>query len=80
MRKRIVISLAAFVIGAVATAAPFVLAGHRANLEETARKEPTMGPGITTMLGFVAAPFGGLIAAAVAWRIARPKDESEPDK
>lgn len=65
MGKTILIYVAGFFVGAVATALPFMITGHFAHLDETARGEPTMGPGMTTFLGLVLSPFGGLLAVLI---------------
>lgn len=70
--------LIAFVVGAVATAAPFLIAGHFANIDESARGEGTMGPGITTFMGLLASPIGGIVAVVVAlWLLRRKKAKAE---
>lgn len=73
------ICLLSFVIGAVATAAPFLVSGHYAHLDEAARKQETMGPGITTFLGLLASPVGGIVAVVIAlWFLKRKKANTEP--
>ena len=67
MGKTWTIYLLAFVIGAAATAAPFLISGHLAHLDEAARGEETMGPGMTTFLGVLAAPVGGAVALVATW-------------
>lgn len=79
MGKTILICLLSFVVGAAATAAPFLIAGHFAHLDEAARGEETMGPGITTFLGLLASPVGGIIAVVIAlWLSKRKKATTEP--
>jgi len=65
MGKTVLICLLSFVVGAAATAAPFLIAGHFAHIDEAARNEETMGPGITTFFGLLAAPVGGTVAMLV---------------
>ena len=43
--------------------------------DEAARGEETMGPGITTAFGLLAAPFGGLVAVLVALWIGKRRRE-----
>jgi hypothetical protein len=62
-----------FIAGAVVTAAPFVICGTLDAADEAARGEPTMGPGITTFLGLLAAPFGGGVTVLVATLIRRAR-------
>ena len=79
MGKAVLLSLIGFVVGAVATAAPFLIAGHFAHLDEAARGEETMGPGITTFMGLLAAPVGGIVAVVMAlWLLKRRKANAEP--
>jgi hypothetical protein len=74
MGKTLLICLLSFVAGAVATAAPFLVAGHFAHLDEAARGEPTMGPGITTFMGLLLSPIGGTVAVVIAlWLLRRKK-------
>jgi Trk-type K+ transport system membrane component len=79
MRKTLLICVFSFVAGAVATAAPFLIAGHFAHLDEAARGEPTMGPGITTFLGLLLSPIGGIVAVVVTlWLLRRKSATVEP--
>lgn len=79
MGKTVLICLLSFVVGAVATAAPFLIAGHFAHLDEAARKQETMGPGITTFMGLLASPIGGIVAVVIAlWLLRRMKANTEP--
>lgn len=79
MGKTVLLSLIAFVVGAVATAAPFLIAGHFAHIDEATRGEETMGPGITTFMGLLAAPLGGIVAVVVAlWLLRRQKANTAP--
>lgn len=73
MLKKVALSLLCFLLGAIITATPFFILGHLGAADEAARGEPTMGPGITTFLGLLAAPLGGLVAviAYLIW-IRRP--------
>ena len=75
--KRLAIVLLSFVVGALLSGAPCVISGYLAHAEEAARGEETMGPGWTTFLGLVAAPFGGAVAAAVAFWWTRRRGEHE---
>ena len=72
------IGAVAFVVGALATAAPFLIAAHIEHLGEVARREGTMGPGILTFLGLLAAPVGGVIAGIIAVWVAWPKGSDPP--
>ncbi|MEZ6131194.1 MAG: hypothetical protein R3C59_21175 [Planctomycetaceae bacterium] len=73
------ICLLSFVVGAAATAAPFLIAGHYAHLDEAARRRETMGPGMTTFMGLLAAPAGGIVAVAFTlWLLRRQKANTEP--
>lgn len=65
-----------FLIGALAIAAPFLISGHLAHLDEVARGEQTMGPGMTTFLGILAAPVGGAAALGITWWFRRRKHSS----
>ena len=79
MGKTILICLLSFVVGAVATATPFLISGHFAHLDETARGEETMGPGITTFWGLLASPVGGIVAAVIVlWLLKRKEANTEP--
>lgn len=66
MIRRFLWFAAWFVTGAVLTAAPFFVRGHLLNVAETARGEQTMGPGIFTFIGLLAAPVGGVIVLLLA--------------
>lgn len=78
MEKTVLICLLSFVVGAAATAVPFLISGHYAHLDEAARGEETMGPGITTFLGLLASPVGGIVAVVVAlWILRRRKANME---
>lgn len=79
MAKTILICLLSFVVGAAATAAPFLIAGHFAHLDEAVRGQETMGPGITTFMGLLAGPVGGIVAVVIAlWFVRRRKANVEP--
>ncbi|MEZ5945195.1 MAG: hypothetical protein R3C18_27795 [Planctomycetaceae bacterium] len=79
MGKTALICLLSFVVGAAATAAPFLIAGHYAHFDEAARRQETMGPGITTFMGLLAAPVGGIAAVVIAlWLLRRQKANTEP--
>jgi len=76
--KTILICTISFVVGAMMTAAPFLIVGHFAHLDEVARGEPTMGPGTTTFLGLLASPVGGTVALLIGlWVSRRSKRKAE---
>lgn len=78
MGKTVLICLLSFVVGAAATAAPFLIAGHFGHIDEAARGEETMGPGITTFMGLLVSPIGGIVAVMVAlWLLRRKKAKEE---
>jgi hypothetical protein len=60
MARTTLICVISFVAGAILTAAPFLISAHFANADELARGEQTMGPGITTFVGLLFAPVGGI--------------------
>ena len=66
MIRRLVLFTLCFIVGAAITAAPCLISAHFAHLDEAARGEETMGPGITTALGLLAAPVGGAVALLIA--------------
>ena len=66
MLRTVFICTLSFVAGAVLTATPFLIVAHFAHIDEAARGEETMGPGITTFLGLLASPVGGMVAALIA--------------
>jgi hypothetical protein len=79
MGKTLFIGLFSFVVGAVAAAAPFLIAGHFAHIDEAARGEETMGPGITTFVGLLASPVGGIVAVVIAlWFLRRQSHTAQP--
>ncbi len=73
MVRTVLIYLVAFVVGAIATAAPLLISAHWAHLDEVARGQETMGPGITTLLALLAAPLGGVLTLAVVIWMRRRK-------
>ena len=78
MIRRLVLLSLCFIVGAAITAAPCLLSGHFAHIDEAARGEETMGPGITTAFGLLAAPVGGVVAVLVAlWLGKRKRRPSE---
>ena len=78
MVRRLVLLSLWFVIGATAAAVPFLVSGHFAHAAEAARGEETMGPGITTAFGLLAAPIGGVVAVLVAvWIERRRRRQAE---
>lgn len=81
MGRTIVICLVAFLAGAVATAAPCIITAQDAHLEEAAKGQETMGPGITIVLSLCASPIGGLVAMLIAlWFLKRkPASSSAAD-
>ena len=76
--KRLFSCILAFAVGAVVTAAPFVISGHIDHLKERARGEPTMGPGLKTAMGLIVAPVGGVLASGawLIWRYRRDDSHS----
>lgn len=74
MGKTLLICVISFIVGAVVTAAPFLSIGYFAHLEEAAREQETMGPGITTAFGLLASPVGGIVAVAIALLFVRRKN------
>lgn len=69
MARTMLICTFAFFAGAVAAAAPFFVAGRVAHLDEAARGEETMGPGVTTAFGLLLSPVGGIVAVLIAIRL-----------
>ena len=67
-RALALIAVAAFTLGAVIAAAPFLVTAERLHADEASRREETMGPGITVAKGLVAAPIGGAVAVGASWK------------
>ena len=77
MAKIFLIATLAFFGGAIATAAPFFVAARQAHLDEAARGEETMGPGITTAFGLLVSPIGGILAVVIAIWLVRRKHNGQ---
>lgn len=69
MVKKVVVHTLAFVVGAIVIAAPFFVRAHLDHADELARGEQTMGPGLTTFLGMIVAPVGGVVAGLISLAI-----------
>jgi hypothetical protein len=79
MGKTLLIGLFSFVVGAAATATPFFIAAHFSHIDEAARGEETMGPGITTFVGLLASPVGGIVAVVIAlWFLRQQSHNAQP--
>lgn len=77
MGKIVLICTLLFVVGALATAAPFLISGHFAHLDEAARREETMGPGITTFFGLLVSPLGGIVAVLIGLSFLRRAKQAQ---
>ena len=73
MMRRFLILILSFIVGAALTAAPCLISAHFAHLDEAARGEETMGPGITTAFGLLASPVGGVVALLIALWLGKRK-------
>lgn len=64
--RRFLVYAFVFFAGSVATFLPFFVRAHLMNAAELARREQTMGPGIITFAGLLAAPLGGVFMVVLA--------------
>lgn len=73
--KRFVIYAGSFAMGALAVAGPMFVRASIIHLDETARHEQTMAPGITMFVGMLLAPIGGLLAVALVAIVRNVRNE-----
>lgn len=85
--RNFLLGLAVFAIGCLIVALPLLIRERFIHANETAGHEQTMAPGITMLMGLIAAPFGGAISLFVWWwfrrrtkRLRLGSTHAEPNK